>query len=423
MSSNPNDLSERSQVNKHDAGPESEPPVRARSANRTLAIGVGLLAIAGVAATLLAMDTRSSVPPQSSDSTDDSAGEGASSATTAHPGLPSNSVAFLASFHSGITPALVLSRRALTIADNTVSIPSEDGLFPDEVEQPLRGLVGSLGAVDRVDIHLQGDALFASLFDLASRLRRHLANKDVTIKIVLDGRPARELTLMRMKPVAQPRTHVIVTDRGVLLDVDGVRLGASCASGSQGPDATPFIASRGPSGLDLAALAACVRAQNAGVLASDAKVSIGGAGPVLAAEVVAVADALRGDTGALLFEDAWLDAFDCRSDGQCASRSFEGGMPELGAVARPGSVVAGLAAGFRRCYQKGLADDPDSKGKLKVTVKLGPDGDVLSAEATSVTGLSETVVRCIVAHTVSAKFAAPDGGGKTIVVPIDFTPR
>ena len=45
------------------------------------------------------------------------------------------------------------------------------------------------------------------------------------------------------------------------------------------------------------------------------------------------------------------------------------------------SVVAGMAAGFRRCYNNGLKEDPNMKGSVRVTARIGPNGEVLSASA------------------------------------------
>jgi hypothetical protein len=91
-----------------------------------------------------------------------------------------------------------------------------------------------------------------------------------------------------------------------------------------------------------------------------------------------------------------------------------------GSVANASSVVAGMAAGFRRCYNKGLAEDPSMKGSVKITAKIGPNGEVQSASPSGGGGLSGTVVGCVAARVSSAQFAAPEGGGATIVIPVTF---
>lgn len=83
-------------------------------------------------------------------------------------------------------------------------------------------------------------------------------------------------------------------------------------------------------------------------------------------------------------------------------------------------VVAGMAAGFRRCYNKGLAEDPNMKGSVRITAKIGPNGEVLSASPSGGGGLSGTVISCVTARVSSAQFSPPEGGGATIVIPVTF---
>ena len=45
----------------------------------------------------------------------------------------------------------------------------------------------------------------------------------------------------------------------------------------------------------------------------------------------------------------------------------------------PSSVVAGMQAGFRRCYNKGLAEDPNMRGSVRITAKIGPSRLTLKA--------------------------------------------
>jgi hypothetical protein len=99
-----------------------------------------------------------------------------------------------------------------------------------------------------------------------------------------------------------------------------------------------------------------------------------------------------------------------------------GGAAVLGgAVGNAAEVVAGMSPSFRRCYNRGLAEDPNMNGSLKITAKIGPDGDVLSATPSGGAGLSGAVISCAVARVQSAQFSPPSGGGATIVIPITFT--
>jgi TonB family protein len=105
------------------------------------------------------------------------------------------------------------------------------------------------------------------------------------------------------------------------------------------------------------------------------------------------------------------------------------GTASIGGVALSGgpvdnasAVVAGMAAGFRRCYNKGLRENPEMKGTIRITAKIGPNGEVLSV-STSESGLSREVASCVSARVSSAQFAPPEGGGATFVVPVTFTSK
>jgi hypothetical protein len=89
------------------------------------------------------------------------------------------------------------------------------------------------------------------------------------------------------------------------------------------------------------------------------------------------------------------------------------------AVMNASPVVAGMAAGFRRCYNKGLREDPNMKGSLRITAKIGPNGEVTSVTP-SASGLSGTVVACVAARVASAVFAPLERGEATIVIPVTF---
>jgi hypothetical protein len=91
-----------------------------------------------------------------------------------------------------------------------------------------------------------------------------------------------------------------------------------------------------------------------------------------------------------------------------------------GSVSNASSVVAGMAAGFRRCYNKGLQEDPNMKGSVRITAKIGPNGEVLSASPSGGGGLSGSVVSCVAARVSSAQFSPPEGGGATVVIPVTF---
>jgi outer membrane biosynthesis protein TonB len=60
------------------------------------------------------------------------------------------------------------------------------------------------------------------------------------------------------------------------------------------------------------------------------------------------------------------------------------------------------------------------KGSVRVTAKIGPNGEVLSATPSGGGGLSGTVISCVVARVQSAQFSPPEGGGATVVIPVTF---
>jgi hypothetical protein len=106
--------------------------------------------------------------------------------------------------------------------------------------------------------------------------------------------------------------------------------------------------------------------------------------------------------------------------GPTGNASIGGAQVSGGNVANASSVVAGMAAGFRRCYNKGLQENPEMKGSVRITAKIGPNGEVLSASPSGGGGLSGTVVSCVAARVSSAQFAPPEGGGATVVIPVTF---
>jgi hypothetical protein len=90
-----------------------------------------------------------------------------------------------------------------------------------------------------------------------------------------------------------------------------------------------------------------------------------------------------------------------------------------GQVGNAERVVAGMRAGFRACYNRGLATNPDLAGQVRIIAKIGPNGEVLSATPQA-SGLSPDVVDCVVRRVKSGQFAAPEGGGATITIPVTF---
>jgi hypothetical protein len=90
-----------------------------------------------------------------------------------------------------------------------------------------------------------------------------------------------------------------------------------------------------------------------------------------------------------------------------------------GVVENADAVVAGMAAGLRRCYNVGLHEDPKMTGSVRITAKIGPGGEVL-AVSSSGHGLSAKVVSCVAARIAKAVFSPPRGGSATLLIPVTF---
>ena len=95
-----------------------------------------------------------------------------------------------------------------------------------------------------------------------------------------------------------------------------------------------------------------------------------------------------------------------------------------GHVSNADRVVAGLRKRFRACYQRGLAENAKMQGRVLLSVKVSPDGTVLTVTPGPVEGLSPRVVTCVSEVVKAAPFNAPGGIGATLQVPVAFeTPR
>jgi len=92
-----------------------------------------------------------------------------------------------------------------------------------------------------------------------------------------------------------------------------------------------------------------------------------------------------------------------------------------GSVSNAARVVAGMRPGFRACYQRGLNEDPNAAGRIRLTIKVGPGGEVVAVNPAPSGELPTSVIACVVARARSAQFASPDSGSPVIAVPIIFT--
>lgn len=92
-----------------------------------------------------------------------------------------------------------------------------------------------------------------------------------------------------------------------------------------------------------------------------------------------------------------------------------------GAIADIQSLAPTLQAGFRRCYDKGLQEDPAMKGSFRFTVRIGPKGEVLSVSPSS-SNLSAPVVSCAAARVAATQFPPPMEGSATVVIAATLLP-
>jgi hypothetical protein len=90
-----------------------------------------------------------------------------------------------------------------------------------------------------------------------------------------------------------------------------------------------------------------------------------------------------------------------------------------GAVANASRVVAGMRAGFRNCFNRELAANPDAQGTIRLTIRVGPGGEVQSVAAAP-SGNLGSAVECVKARARSATFDPPEGGSAVVVVPVTF---
>jgi hypothetical protein len=91
-------------------------------------------------------------------------------------------------------------------------------------------------------------------------------------------------------------------------------------------------------------------------------------------------------------------------------------------ISNAATVVAGMRAGFRRCYNRALAQDPSLQGLVSLRLEVAADGSVTKASATSNKPL-DVARACIEARGASSQFAPPDNGkAASVVIAVKLTP-
>jgi hypothetical protein len=106
--------------------------------------------------------------------------------------------------------------------------------------------------------------------------------------------------------------------------------------------------------------------------------------------------------------------------GPKGSAAVGGAAVSGGTISDASRVVAGMRAGFRACYNRGLQENPDAQGSIRLTIRVGPGGEVQGVSAAPSGNLSGTVVSCVQARASAAQFSPPEGGSAVVVVPVTF---
>lgn len=152
------------------------------------------------------------------------------------------------------------------------------------------------------------------------------------------------------------------------------------------------VSSGGPGGLKLGSAGGAIRPGETGAslgsIGSTGKTSEGGSGAV---------KKVKGPTG---------------------NASVGGANVAGGKVTNASQVVARMRAGFRACYTRGLANNPDIQGRVTLTLRVGPGGEVTAVSAASSGNLPSDVVSCIKSRASAGRFAPPEGGAAAITVPV-----
>jgi hypothetical protein len=91
-----------------------------------------------------------------------------------------------------------------------------------------------------------------------------------------------------------------------------------------------------------------------------------------------------------------------------------------GAITNAARVIAAMRPAFRACFQKGLDQNPDAQGSIRLAIKVGPGGEVSNVTATPSGNLPPGVVDCVTTRAKRAQFDPPEGGASVVNVPVTF---
>lgn len=92
----------------------------------------------------------------------------------------------------------------------------------------------------------------------------------------------------------------------------------------------------------------------------------------------------------------------------------------------PGVLRAQLgakAAQARPCYERALRQNAHLQGRMKVALRVGPNGNICSANVTMNEVGDPGIATCVVQMFRSSTFAAPQDGCVDVEVPLRFEPK
>lgn len=83
------------------------------------------------------------------------------------------------------------------------------------------------------------------------------------------------------------------------------------------------------------------------------------------------------------------------------------------------ATVATMRPSFKACWDRQLSQEPGlGATSVRIEMKIGPAGEVVDVKISGIAG--GALVTCLTGVAKEARFATPEGGGATIVVPIRF---
>jgi hypothetical protein len=78
-----------------------------------------------------------------------------------------------------------------------------------------------------------------------------------------------------------------------------------------------------------------------------------------------------------------------------------------GEIGNANEVVQNMRIGFARCYEKGLATNPDAQGQVTLTIRVGVAGQILGVNTQHTAKVPPGVVSCITGRAASSEFSPP----------------